>query len=381
MSNVVNVPPTPHKQVHLEVPLAKDTTGLNYSSARRSGHMPDQREEMYIEEDSQDGGNFETPTNFNAVGDENYYSESDFQPPNESEKELCPLPRSTPSARNRNFERMTHDKTKSKKNASGRQSQKRKNKKQHHRNPSFEKIRRKKHKDDHSYSSVDNSSNHLRGETQHQDDFEILDELIGDEVPEIRYEPLFPMKGGDKEDTWKQTTPGSSTNTTSVEESDWSDDSTQRTDRSVKNNDGGSGEFCFMCENGEMGSGSSQNPWYCGMQQLIERGSRMPLGSLCNLVQRYYNENLRRYEKSQRCWTITSIEKHLTEHGGLPADACIDIMMRMQFAIIYRLSKNELVMIEPTSGRRSMDIGALASMSKLMQQYLALDRGRRLTSS
>jgi hypothetical protein len=135
--------------------------------------------------------------------------------------------------------------------------------------------------------------------------------------------------------------------------------------------------FCFLCEYGESTTGTMRNHWYKGLTDLIEQAAKLPIRRICNLVYEYYEKHLRYYERDQREWTVASIEEHLTEHGGLSSEACMQIMMRMQFTVAYRLSKTELVVEDNVTSKQSMHIPTLASISKVTQQYIQLDRARR----
>lgn len=137
--------------------------------------------------------------------------------------------------------------------------------------------------------------------------------------------------------------------------------------------------FCFMCEYRERGSRELSNPWFQKLATLIEDGKNLHLHTLCSMIKRFYDEKLKRFEAHQRPWTMRSIERHMTEHGGLNSDGCMTYLMRMQFCVAYRLAKNELIM-KPPDGKPVVNIPALASISKLVQQYIQLDRVQKSNS-
>jgi hypothetical protein len=128
--------------------------------------------------------------------------------------------------------------------------------------------------------------------------------------------------------------------------------------------------YCFMCDCTQNSKEMQTNPRYVRLKSTWDKccGSMEPV-ELCKLIQKDYEEVLRKRTLDQRSWTLRSIYAHFTHHAPSHISLLEDSLRVMNSAMT--LVKNErMFMRETKSKKQKLDVSG-ASM------YLTFFKQRR----
>jgi hypothetical protein len=134
--------------------------------------------------------------------------------------------------------------------------------------------------------------------------------------------------------------------------------------------------FCFACMYGETETGQLDNQWDRGLRSLIECARPMPLFTHCNIIKEFYDKSIKGFSEEAGEWTLNSIREHLSGHGGMKPDMCVQTFQRMLFVMGMNLGDNGVMTVDPRTKKRTCHPGNSVLLLKVMSQYTALERFR-----